>query len=84
MKNPPRANGGDTGRPTGSIANREPCPIPCLYANLHHDHLNAAGYITGTTCALCGQSITRREWEAELIRAAFDELPPFPGPGERL
>ena len=40
---------------------------------------DAAGYITGTSCALCGQTITRAEWRTELLRAAFDALPPFPG-----
>jgi hypothetical protein len=84
MRNPPRGNGGQPKEIRNSIASTEPCPIPCLYVDLHEEHCNAAGYITGTSCTLCGQTITRAEWRTELLRAAFDALPPFPGAGERL
>jgi len=88
MRNPPYGDGGSHEEIGHSLANGQPCPFPCLYANQHHEHRNAAGYVLGTSCALCGQSITRSEWLDELNRAAllaaFDHLPPFPGAGERL
>lgn len=84
MKNPPWGDGGVSGVSSNSIASDQPCPIPCLYADQHHEHRNAAGYVLGTSCALCGQTITRSEWLTELLGVALDHLPPFPGPGERL
>lgn len=91
MRNPPGSTGGQRRESSQRIANRLPCPLPCLYADQHHEHRNAAGYALGTSCALCGQTITRSEWLHELnraaLQAAFEQLstlPPFPGAGERL
>jgi len=84
MKNPPYSDGGSHEEIGHSIASGEPCPLPCLYADQHHEHRNAAGHVTGTSCALCGQIITRSEWLTELLGVALDHLPPFPRPGERL
>lgn len=83
MKNPPRGNGGQHKETSNSIASAQHCPIPCLYADQHHERRNAAGYVTGTICTLCGQTITRAQWLAELHAAAL-RLPPFPGAAEHL
>lgn len=61
MKNPPWGDGGAS-EDTDSIATRQPCPWPCLFADHHEALTDATGYVRGTLCELCGQFITRADW----------------------
>lgn len=78
MKNPPWGNGGPQRVDSDSIASDKPCPWPCLYHDKHHEVSDADGTARGTSCSLCGQFISRAEWEAELGALPLTPPPPFP------
>lgn len=80
MRAPPRwLRDGVMRRSPESIAGDQPCPLPCLYHDKHVSDETAHGYVRGTICTLCGQSISRAEWEAELgIQRGPLVPPPFP------
>jgi len=67
---------GVTTAPSEYITNERPCPIPCLYGDLHQRETRTpSGYITGTVCSLCEQTITRSEWHSELAKVSQDRPP---------
>lgn len=77
MKSPPRwLRDGAFKVDSSRIANDQPCPLPCLYHDKHVSDEAQHGYVRGTICTLCGQPISRAEWEAELGLEPLDP-PPF-------
>lgn len=56
-------------RPANSVCadNSTHCPWPCL--DQHIPLADATGYPQATMCLLCGQALTRADWQAELDAA---------------
>jgi len=67
-------NGGDDGRVAQhGLTSGSSCPWPCLYTRQHTELVDPTGRVQATVCRLCGQFVSRADWQALVYGYDSDE-----------